>query len=896
MATDESTDRRTTTNTNRYSPRAVEQKWKDRWESTNAYHTETFSDKPKYYCLVMFPYPSGSGLSVGHLRNYIPVDVMARFKKMQGHDVLHPMGWDAFGLPAEQDAIDKGRHPGETTREYAANYRRQLTLVGCGYDWTREIDSSKPEYYRWTQWFFLMLHRRGLAYRAEKQQWWCDVCGALADEEVLADGTDWRGHSSIQKRPLTQWFFKITEYADRLIEDLQLVDYPEQTQRAQINWVGRSEGADIIFKTEHGDRLSVFTTRPDTLFGATFMVLAPEHPLVQSLVTSEQQSVVNEYVHQAMLTSEIERTSTERIKTGVFTGSYAVNPVNDEHIPIWIADYVLMSYGSGAIMAVPAHDERDFAFATKYLLPISVVVAPPDWDGKTLEEAYTGPGTMVHSGKYDGLDEDEAFKRIVADLETRDLGNQAINYKLRDWLISRQRYWGCPIPIVHCRDCGEVAVPETDLPVLLPEISDFRPAPESGSPLAGIQDWVNTTCPDCQAPARRETDTLGGFACSSWYFLRFINPDHDKAPFDTEAAARWMPVDLYVGGAEHTVMHLLYSRFWYKVMFDEGLVKEQEPYKKLRHQGMLLAQDGWVEGSTIRVSNDRASSCTSDGIDVYLEPTAKSRLLYHAPPKAEFETKSGRIQENGKEWVGIRSGKMSKSLGNVVTPDEIVNVYGADCLRGYELFMAPMNGTLPWNENGLNGILRFYKRVWDLVTGKPVTSTKGKSLPLSERQAMVKTIIHKAVKKCTTDLEDLRFNTMIANGLMEPVNSLLAIWSTDIATTPEGQQALDTLIRLIAPTAPHLAEELWERIGHQQSVTVATWPTYDEALTVDETVTLVVQVNGKVRDRLAVGADIDQEAAKSLALELPNILRHLEGKTIRNEVFVPGRLLNLVAD
>ena len=891
MATQASRERRTAKS--RYDVQAVESKWKARWVAADIHRTETFSDKPNYYCLVMFPYPSGSGLSVGHLRNYIPVDVMARFKRMQGHEVLHPMGWDAFGLPAEQDAIDKGRHPAETTREYAANYRRQLTLVGCGYDWEREIDSSSPDYYRWTQWFFLLLHQRGLAYRAEKQQWWCDVCGALADEEVLADGTDWRGHSGIHKRPLKQWFFKITEYADRLIEDLALVDYPEQTRRAQINWVGRSEGADVTFKTEDGDDLPVFTTRPDTLFGATFMVLAPEHPLVAKLTTADRKEAVDKYVGAAALVSEIDRTSTERAKTGVFTGAYAVNPVNDARIPIWMADYVLMSYGSGAIMAVPAHDGRDFEFATKYDLPIPVVIAPPDWDGNPLDEAYVGSGKLVNSGAYDGLEWEEGFERIVGDLEKRGLGEKTVNYKLRDWLISRQRYWGCPIPIVHCPDCGEVAVPEADLPVLLPEITDFRPAPDRGSPLEAVEDWVNTTCPDCGGPARRETDTLGGFACSSWYYLRFISPDYDEGPFERAAVDRWMPVDLYVGGAEHTVMHLLYSRFWYKAMFDAGLVSSKEPYVKLRHQGMLLAADGWAAADSVNVTDERASSRDAGGMDVYGEPTAESRLLYHAPPKAEFETRPERETGDGKEWVGIRSGKMSKSLGNVVTPDEIVEVYGADCLRGYELFMAPMDGTLPWNENGLNGILRFYNRVWDLVTGA-LLATGRERPPLTEARPAARKLIHKAVKKCTEDLERLRFNTMIANGLMEPVNGLLGIWSEELASTDEGREVLEKLILLLAPTAPHLAEELWHYTGHESSVVLAGWPEYDEALTVDERITLVVQVNGRVRERLEVGIDIGEEEALALAKGRPNVRTHLEGKTVRRVIFVPGRLLNLV--
>ncbi len=875
----------------RYDFKAIEQKWQKRWSQENIYECDTGSRKPKYYTLEMFPYPSGDGLSVGHFHNYIPVDAVTRYKRMNGFEVLHPMGWDAFGLPAEQDAIDKGRHPAESTLEYAANYKRQLNLVGCGHDWTREINSSTPAYYRWTQWMFLLLHKRGLAYRTEKMQWWCDTCGALADEEVLADGTDWRGHSGVYKKPLMQWFFKITEYADRLIDDLDDLDWPEPTKRMQTNWVGRSEGADVLFKTENNNSISVFTTRPDTLFGATFLVLAPEHPLVDDLTTEEHCNNVKQYIDRASTRSEIERTSTANDKTGVFTGSYAINPVNDEKIPIWVADYVLASYGSGAIMAVPAHDARDFAFAQKYNLNIHVVISPPDWDDAPLTEAYVGPGQVVNSSDFSGLTSAECQKQIVAKLEANGQGNKSINYKLRDWLISRQRYWGCPIPIVHCPDCGEVPVPEKNLPVILPHITDFTPDPTVGSPLKRVDDWVNTTCPECGKSAERETDTLGGFACSSWYYLRFISPSLANAPFDRKDAEKWMPVDLYVGGAEHSVMHLLYARFWFKVMYDAGLISYKEPFTALRHQGMILAQDGWVKNTDIKVVSERASANSPHGVDVFLSPEAGSKLLYHAGAKAEFDI-SG---PSSGGWTPIRSGKMSKSMGNVVTPDSVVDKFGADCLRGLELFMAPMEATLPWNENGLNGIARFYNKIWGLVTGEFGSNTKS-NISLEQARTKATQVANQAVKKCTNDMESLRFNTMVANGLMEPVNDLAAIWSTELANTHEGREALEKIILLMSPVAPHLAEELWERMGHTESVILAKWPDFDPSLTQDQSLFLVIQVNGKVRDRIEVEKGIVEEDATSLALKMPNIIAHLDGKTVIRTIFVKDKLLNFVVN
>jgi leucyl-tRNA synthetase len=868
----------------------IEAKWQRRWDRDRPYRTDTYSDKPPYYALEFFPYPSGDGLSVGHFRNYIPVDAFARYKRMRGFEVLHPMGWDAFGLPAEQDAIDKGRHPAESIVEYAANYRRQLKLVGCGYDWDREINSSHPDYYRWTQWIFLQLFGRGLAYRAEKRQWWCDTCGALADEEVLADGSCWRGHSNVYRKPLRQWFFRIRAYADRLLDDLDKVDWPESTKRMQVNWIGRSTGADVIFETEAGHQLSVYTTRPDTLYGATFMVLAPEHPLLEELTAPEQSLAVSEYVDHALRTSEIERAAAEREKTGVFTGSFAINPVNGERIPIWVADYVLASYGSGAIMAVPAHDQRDFDFAGRFGLPIPVVIEPPEWDGQPLTEAYVGEGRLINSGDHSGLDSESAIKAVTADLQARGLGSAAVNYRLRDWLISRQRYWGCPIPIIHCEDCGQVPVPVDQLPVILPPLQDFRPDPELGSPLERARDWVETDCPQCGKRGRRETDTLGGFACSSWYFLRFISPGFDSGPVEPAAERRWMPVDLYVGGAEHSVMHLLYARFWNKVLYDAGHVSCAEPFKALRHQGMMLAEDGWVNLEQAKLAGGRISARSGDGFDVFANPSGEERdFLYHAPAKAEFELRGDPVGD----WAPIRSGKMSKSLGNVVTPDSVVERYGADSLRGYELFMAPLEGTLPWSESGLNGITRFYRRILRLVSGEPGFPVRGPQ-PLAKAGAEARRIAHRAIAKCSDDVEQLRFNTMLANGLMEPVNELLAIWSQELSDSPAGAEVKDILVRLLAPVAPHLAEELWEMLGNSESVVGASWPEADLSLLRSETVTVVVQVNGRVRDRMQAPAGLDEPNALAAALELPNVKVHLDGKAVRKVIYVPERLLNLV--
>ena len=815
----------------RYDPHAQQARWQAVWDQMGLDRVRERPGVPKFYCLDMFPYPSGDGLSVGHCHNYIPTDVICRFMRMRGYNVLHPMGWDAFGLPAENEAIRKARHPRETTAHNTANYKRQLRLVGTGYDWTREIDSSDPDYYRWTQWFFLLLFRRGLAYRAAAPVWWCPSCQTTLANEEVHNGLCWRCDNPVERREMEQWYFRITAYADRLLEDLRTIDWPESVKTMQENWIGRSEGAEVRFQAEDGTPLPIFTTRPDTLFGATFFVMAPEHPLVERLTAPERREEVAEYVGMARRVTEIERTSTVRTRTGVPIGAFAVNPVDGRRIPIWIADYVLPSYGTGMIMAVPAHDERDFAFAKSYDLPITMVVRPPDWQpGEELERAYTGEGPLLHSGRYDGTPSFEAKRDITRDLEQRGLARFQVNYKLRDWLISRQRYWGAPIPVVHCPKDGLVPVPEAELPVPLPDLVDWQPTGSGRSPLETATDWVNTTCPRCGGPARRETDTMGGFACSSWYFLRFCSPRDEERPFDPAAARYWMPVDLYVGGLEHAVMHLLYARFWTKVMQDAGLVDFAEPFRRYRPQGVV-----------------------------------------HSP----LPTVTGAV---GK--------RMSKSKGNVITPDSVVQAHGADALRLYELFIGPFDQNLLWDTEGINGVDRFLSRVWDLCT-RPYEGRTG------EADAALLRRLHKTIQKTGDDIAEMRFNTAVS-GLMIFVNELADAMRAGTLSTAAWRQCTDALILLLAPMAVFLSEELWHRRGGEGSVHQQRWPAYDPALAADQRVTIVVQINSKLRDRVELPADAGEEQVRDAVMALPRVAEQLKGKQIAKVFYAPGRLINLI--
>ena len=821
----------------RYDPHAVEPKWQRLWKERAAYRTPDTSDRPKFYCLDFFPYPSGDGLSVGHLRNYVPTDAVSRYKRMCGFNVLHPMGWDAFGLPAENYAIKMGVHPRVTTERNIANYHRQMDLVGLSFDWSREITSCHRDYYRWTQWFFLLMYERGLAYRAMGQQWWCPSCKTILANEQVEDGKCWRCGSDVAKKGLEQWYLRITEYAQRLLDDLQTIDWPEKIKLMQANWIGRSEGAEVEFALPGVDEsLAVFTTRPDTLFGATYMVLAPEHPSVTRLTTDEQRPVVAAYQDQARRQSEIERLSTEKEKTGVFTGAYAVNPVNGAQIPVWISDYVLMGYGTGAIMAVPAHDERDFQFATEFGLPIVEVIAPPEGAQGTLTDAYTGDGFLVNSGEFDGMAAPgPAFAAIVTRLGERDLARNTVNFKLRDWLISRQRYWGVPIPIVFCERCGAVPVPVDQLPVILPEIEDYKPTDDGKSPLARDESFAHATCPRCGGPGRRETDTMDTFACSSWYHFRYPSPHDETAPFDRDAVEHWLPVDLYVGGAEHAVMHLLYARFFCKVAYDAGYVSFGEPYATLRNQGMVLAEGGQ---------------------------------------------------------------KMSKSKGNVVTPDSVVERYGADALRVYELFIAPFEQSVAWSDRGVQGCFRFLGRFWNLVC--EVVEAQGSGVAGGEaeleRGRQVLRTLHKTIRKVTHDMEHFRFNTAVS-ALMELQNEVLDVWTNarGALTLAQWRETMVDMTLLLAPMAPHLGEEAWEVLGQGGTVLDAPWPGWDDGLAADEVVTVVVQVNGKLRDRLQVAVDAAQDDVLAEARTAANTARFLEGKQIVKEIYVPGKLVNFVA-
>jgi len=815
--------------TAKYNPQEIEKKWQQRWTEDKLYEVTEDDPRPKWYALTMFPYTSGD-LHIGHWYAMAPSDVHARFKQMQGYNVLHPMGFDAFGLPAENAAISRGIHPFTWTMQNIDNMRRQLRSMGAIYDWSREVITCQPEYYRWTEWFFLKLYEAGLAYRAKAPVNWCPRCQTVLANEQVVEGFCERCGAAVIRRDLEQWFFRITKYADELMEHGG-IEWPERIKIMQRNWVGKSIGTEISFALEQPGidekEIRVFTTRPDTTFGVTFMVLAPEHPLVTKLTSPEKKAEVEDYIAQARRQTEIERLSTEKEKDGVFIGSYVTNRLNGEKVPIWIADYVLLSYGTGAVMGVPAHDERDFAFVKKYNLPIRVVIAPPDWQGEELDEAYTEPGTMVNSGQFNGLPSQQGIEAVSDFLEKNGWGKRTITYKLRDWLISRQRYWGAPIPMIYCPDCGVVPVPEEELPVLLPEDAEFKPTGES--PLKYHEQFVNTTCPRCGGLAKRETDTMDTFMCSSWYFLRYASPNCDTAPFDAEQVRYWLPVDLYTGGAEHAVMHLFYARFFIKALRDMGLVDFSEPFTRLFNQGIIIAEKQ----------------------------------------------------------------KMSKSRGNVITPDEYVSELGADAVRAYLMFVAPWEQGGEWNDSGISGISRWLNRVWNLISSeyspdKEISSTSGQK---AKRE--LSRITHQTIRKVTEDLEKIRFNTMIA-ALMEFTNYLAKLKETGAVNDSDWKEATTILLKLLAPTASHLAEELWQQTGHEYSIHNQSWPQWDEELTRDEQITLVVQVNGKLRDRTIVPMSINETEAKQIALGRERVKTYLKGKEIIKVIYVPGRLVNLV--
>jgi leucyl-tRNA synthetase len=810
----------------KYNPQEIEPRWQKAWEERGLYTAPERPARSKHYALVMFPYTSGD-LHIGHWYNFAPADAHARFKRMRGYDVMFPPGFDAFGLPAENAAIRSGIHPFTWTMQNIRNMERQWRTMGGSYDWTREVATCLPEYYRWNQWMFLQFFKQGLAYRAMAPVNWCPSCQVVLANEQVHDGRCWRCDTLVTRRDLEQWFFKITAYADELL-DFSEIDWPEKIVAMQRHWIGRSEGVEFDIPVEGRPDLNipVYTTRVDTVFGMTWVVLAPEHPLVEQLTTPDRRAAVQEYVEMSRRESEIERLSTAKEKTGVFIGSYATNPANGQRVPIWIADYVLLSYGTGAIQAVPAHDERDFEFAVKFNLPIVEVIRPPDkQDDAPLAEAFVDPGIMVSSGQFDGLPSEEGKQRIADWFEERGIGRRKVNYRIRDWLISRQRYWGTPIPIVYCDKDGIVPVPEADLPVVLPEDAEFSPTGES--PLKLHAGFVNTTCPQCGGPARRETDTMDTFVDSAWYFLRYVSPGYERAPgFEPELVKAWMNVDQYMGGVEHAVMHLLYARFFIRALRDLGLVDVNEPFKRLFNQGIILGPDGF---------------------------------------------------------------RMSKSRGNVVNPDDYVRTMGADTVRCYLMFIGPWDSGGPWNPDGITGVYKFLNRVWNLSLDGQPDSVMGDQSADRDLQRLM----HRTTKVVTDDIEAFRFNTMLAR-LMEYANRLSELRGK--VSNPVWDEAICRMLLLLAPSAPHLAEELWHRLGNNESIHLQDWPGHDEAMLVEDSVRLVVTVNGKPRDQVDVPAGMaaDEAQVRALVLERPRVKAMLDGKAVRKFVYVPGRLVNLV--
>ncbi|MBO1298696.1 MULTISPECIES: leucine--tRNA ligase [unclassified Enterococcus] len=802
-----------------YNHKEIEKKWQKYWAKNNTFNTHDEPDKPKFYALDMFPYPSGQGLHVGHPEGYTATDILARFKRSQGFNVLHPMGWDAFGLPAEQYALDTGNDPAEFTQKNIETFRRQINSLGFSYDWNREVNTTDPEYYKWTQWIFTKLYEKGLAYEAEVAVNWVPELGTVISNEEVIDGKSERGGYDVIRKPMRQWMLKITAYADRLIDDLESVDWPESIKEMQRNWIGRSVGANVTFKVAGTDKeYTVFTTRPDTLFGATYSVLAPELDLVREITTPEQKEAVEAYIAETAKKSDLKRTDLAKEKTGVFTGAYAINPVNGKEIPIWIADYVLASYGTGAIMAVPAHDERDYEFAKTFDLEILPVIE----GGDISTAAYTEDGAHINSDFLNGLNKKEAIDAMNQWLEEQGVGKKEVSYRLRDWLFSRQRYWGEPIPIIHWEDGTVTTVPEEELPLRLPKTSNIQPSGTGESPLANIDEWVNVVDPETGKKGRRETNTMPQWAGSSWYYLRYIDPHNKKELANYEKLERWLPVDIYIGGAEHAVLHLLYARFWHKFLYDIGVVPTKEPFEKLFNQGMIL---------------------------------------------------------------GENNEKMSKSRGNVVNPDDVVESYGADTLRLYEMFMGPLDASIAWSENGLEGSRKFLDRVWRLIVDE---NNKMRDRITTLNDGKLDKVYHQTVKKVTEDYEHLHFNTAISQ-LMVFVNEAYKVDALPY-------EYIEGFVQLLAPIAPHIGEELWAILGNEQDLSYAPWPTYDEAALIEDEVEVVFQINGKVRAKASVARDLSKEELEKTAMADENIKEQLEGKTIRKVIVVPNKLVNIVAN
>ncbi|HDJ5152335.1 leucine--tRNA ligase [Staphylococcus aureus] len=801
-----------------YNHNQIEKKWQDYWDENKTFKTNDNLGQKKFYALDMFPYPSGAGLHVGHPEGYTATDIISRYKRMQGYNVLHPMGWDAFGLPAEQYALDTGNDPREFTKKNIQTFKRQIKELGFSYDWDREVNTTDPEYYKWTQWIFIQLYNKGLAYVDEVAVNWCPALGTVLSNEEVIDGVSERGGHPVYRKPMKQWVLKITEYADQLLADLDDLDWPESLKDMQRNWIGRSEGAKVSFDVDNTEgKVEVFTTRPDTIYGASFLILSPEHALVNSITTDEYKEKVKAYQTEASKKSDLERTDLAKDKSGVFTGAYATNPLSGEKVQIWIADYVLSTYGTGAIMAVPAHDDRDYEFAKKFDLPIIEVIE----GGNVEEAAYTGEGKHINSGELDGLENEAAITKAIQLLEQKGAGEKKVNYKLRDWLFSRQRYWGEPIPVIHWEDGTMTTVPEEELPLLLPETDEIKPSGTGESPLANIDSFVNVVDEKTGMKGRRETNTMPQWAGSCWYYLRYIDPKNENMLADPEKLKHWLPVDLYIGGVEHAVLHLLYARFWHKVLYDLAIVPTKEPFQKLFNQGMILGE--------------------------------------------------------GNE-------KMSKSKGNVINPDDIVQSHGADTLRLYEMFMGPLDAAIAWSEKGLDGSRRFLDRVWRLMVNED--GTLSSKIVTTNNKSLDK-VYNQTVKKVTEDFETLGFNTAISQ-LMVFINEC---YKVDEVYKPY----IEGFVKMLAPIAPHIGEELWSKLGHEESITYQPWPTYDEALLVDDEVEIVVQVNGKLRAKIKIAKDTSKEEMQEIALSNDNVKASIEGKDIMKVIAVPQKLVNIVA-
>ena len=903
----------------------IEKFWQNKWDADNTFHAETSTDAPKYYILDMFPYPSGAGLHIGHPEGYTASDIISRYKWANGFNVLHPMGWDAFGLPAEQYAVKTGTHPAITTTTNIDNFRKQIKSIGFAIDWQREINTTDPNYFKWTQWIFLKLFKMGLAYVDEKPVWWCPQLGTvLANEEVI-DGKSEVGKFPVERRKLRQWVLKITAYADKLIQGLDSLDWPDSTKRLQKNWIGRSEGAEVDFEIADSDakgqKLRVFTTRPDTLYGATYMVIAPEHPLIDKLTSADRKQAVEDYKKSIASKSDLDRTDLAKDKTGVFTGAHAINPVNGKLIPIWAADYVLMSYGTGAIMAVPAHDDRDFEFAQKFELPIIRVIEKKDKDGNDVPLPFTDVGTMVNSGEYSGMNSADVKRAIISMLEEKQVGKKSVNYKLRDWLFSRQRYWGEPFPVLWVsKDAYEAvskseiwkdALPENPvsynsedgkvfyalplldkhLPLELPKVDNYKPSGTGESPLANATDWlnvkVNVQTGEIKAStdesangsdwfdAHRETNTMPQWAGSCWYYLRYCDPQCTTAPISEEAEKYWGTPDFYIGGAEHAVLHLLYARFWHKVLYDCGVVKDPEPFKKLFHQGIILGQleytgfkkDGkWVSANMASENGVEAVKLSENDVE-------KIGATFY-------------LKEDKNIAVDARSYKMSKSRGNVVNPDDIIAQYGADSLRLYEMFLGPLEDQKPWNTNGIEGVFRFLKKIWREYVNNNDGSIAEKIVDGGDDSITLLKALNETIKKVSADIENLRFNTAISQ--------MMIFLSVFQKAEKVSKESAEKFVKLLAPFAPHIAEELWCKLGNTNSVAKAEWPKPDESKLADDVVKMGVQVNGKLRGELSVAKTASKDDILKMAKELPNVLAFIEGKTIVKEICVPAKIVNIV--